>query len=200
MDWIFVELRDATDNTNIIESASAFLQRDGDIVNTDGVSLFEFSTTPDDYFISVKHRNHLGVMIANAKRLSPVATIVDFSKADNPITFGTNAQTDFGMPVNILGMWSGNVNSDDSLRFQGSGNDTNAIKDNVLADTGNTSNSNLHVFTGYNNGDVDLNGSIRFQGSGNDSNTIKDVVLSHPDNTTGTNLFLILAQLPVNEN
>ena len=196
VDWIFVELRDASDSSVVIEGKSGLLQRDGDLVGIDAVSPLQFASTPDDYFIAIKHRNHLGAMIADTKRLSPVATIVDFTDANNPITFGNNAQTNFGMPSNVLGLWAGNVNGDNTLRFQGSGNDTNAIKDNVLADAGNTSNSNLHVFTGYNNGDVDLNGSIRFQGSGNDSNTIKDVVLSHPDNTTGTNLFLILEQLP----
>jgi len=53
------------------------------------------------------------------------------------------------MPTNIIGLWAGNAGGDISVRYQGSGNDTNDLKDAVLADAGNTTTSNLHSFTAY---------------------------------------------------
>jgi len=199
VDWVFVELRDETDNTAILHSQSALLQRDGDVVATDGISSLSFNTTSGNYYVVIKHRNHLSIMSANAVTLSSSAAIVDFTNSASPITYGTNAQSSFGMQSGMLGMWAGNVGGDTSVRYQGSGNDTNSLKDAVLADIGNTTSSNLHSFTGYSKADVNLDGSSRYQGSGNDSNTVKDIMLAHPDNQSApSNLFIILEQLPEN--
>jgi len=199
VDWVWVELRDKNDNTSVLHGTSALLQRDGDIVDTDGASDLNINIVPDDYYVAIKHRNHLAIMSSNVISLSATAATVDFTNLANQITYGTNAQTTSGMQSGIIAMWSGNANGDTSLRYQGSGNDTNNIKDNVLADSGNTTNSNLHLFTGYDMADTDLNGEIRYQGSGNDTNNIKDAVLAHPDNQSSpSNLFIVLEQLPEN--
>ena len=99
VDWILVQLRDATDNTVVIESQSALLQRDGDIVAVDGTSNLSFTSAANNYFIALKHRNHLGVITSSAQTLSTTLTTVDFTDSANPITFGTDAQTTFGMPI-----------------------------------------------------------------------------------------------------
>jgi len=201
VDWVFVELRDVSDNTIIKSYQSALLQRDGNIVGTDGVSDLLFNKlTSNDFYIAIRHRNHLSIMSANSIVLSDITTtVLDFSDANNQITYGTNGQSTYGMPNGTVGMWAGNAGSDTAVRYQGSGNDTNTIKDNVLADTGNITNSNLHSYAGYDPADVNLDGTIRYQGSGNDSNTIKDAVLAHPNNQSSpSNLFLILEQLPEN--
>ena len=200
VDWVFVELRDVSDNTIIKSSQSALLQRDGHIVSIDGISDLLFNNlSSNDFYIAIRHRNHLSIMSANAITLSETTTVLDFTDANNQITYGTNAQSTYGMPNGIVGMWAGNAGADTSVRYQGSGNDTNTIKDNVLADAGNTTNSNLHSYTGYDPADVNLDGAIRYQGSGNDSNTIKDAILAHPNNQSSpSNLFLILEQLPEN--
>ncbi|PHS10600.1 MAG: hypothetical protein COA88_02315 [Kordia sp.] len=199
VDWVFVELRDETTNTTIVYSQSALLQRDGDVVGVDGISALTFDSVSRNFHITIKHRNHLGIMSSSAIALSSSPTTVDFTNSASQITYGSNAQTSFGIPSGVVAMYAGNVGGDISVRYQGSGNDTNTIKDQVLADVGNTTTSNLHLFTGYNMADVNLDGSIRYQGSGNDSNTIKDVILAHPDNQSSpSNLFLILEQLPEN--
>lgn len=65
VDWVLIELRDATDNTQIIAARSALLQRDGDVVSTDGQSPVKFNgINTGTYHVVVKHRNHLGVMTA----------------------------------------------------------------------------------------------------------------------------------------
>ncbi|MFD0963444.1 M43 family zinc metalloprotease [Pseudofulvibacter geojedonensis] len=197
VDWVFVELRDDVTNTTVVHSQSALLQRDGDVVGVDGTSAITFDSTSRDYYVAIKHRNHLGVMSSTAITLSSTPTTVDFTDANNQITNGTNAQTSFSMPTGVVAMWAGNVSGDTTVRYQGSGNDTNIIKDNVLAEAGNTTNSNLYSYTGYDAADVNLDGTIKYQGSGNDANTLKDVVLAHPNNQSSpSNLFMITEQLP----
>lgn len=61
VDWVLVQLRHETTNA-IIESQSAFIRKDGSIVDLDGISPVHFTQPADDYFIAVKHRNHLAVM------------------------------------------------------------------------------------------------------------------------------------------
>jgi len=56
------------------------LQRDGDIVNADGTSpLFFSGIAGGNYYVSIKHRNHLGVMSAAAQALAYAPTTVDFT-------------------------------------------------------------------------------------------------------------------------
>ncbi len=63
VDWVLVELRDKINPSTIISTRAALLQRDGDVVDTDGVSAVLFGDVPaDDYYVVVRHRNHLGVM------------------------------------------------------------------------------------------------------------------------------------------
>ena len=66
VDWVLVEFRDASDSSVILGSRSALLQRDGDVVNVDGVSPLAFNQVPGNYFIIIKHRNHLGLCLQTA--------------------------------------------------------------------------------------------------------------------------------------
>ncbi len=200
VDWIWVELRDATDPTIVIAGQSGILQRDGDLVDVsdDLITPLTFNdVAAGNYYVVVKHRNHLGIMTANPIALNQAATNLDLTDANNPITYGTNAQTNYGMPDGVVAMWAGNASSDNTVKYQGGSNDTTFIKDEVLNDVANTSSSNLYIFTGYSEGDVNMDGTIQYQGSGNDSNVIKDIILSHTDNLTSpSNLFIITGQLP----
>ena len=72
VDWVFVELRDALDNTVVVAARSAILQKDGDIVDLDGKSPVSFPglAVGTSYFIAVHHRNHLAIMTATAQALN----------------------------------------------------------------------------------------------------------------------------------
>ncbi len=71
VDWVLVELRDQSNAANIVATRAALLQRDGDVVDVDGVSPVHFpNITPDNYYVAVKHRNHLGVMTNMAVALT----------------------------------------------------------------------------------------------------------------------------------
>ncbi len=62
VDWVQVELRDENNSSTVLESQSAFVLQDGSVVDLDGISPVHFIQSSGNYFISVKHRNHLAVI------------------------------------------------------------------------------------------------------------------------------------------
>lgn len=64
VDWVLVQLRDENNSSTILESQSAYLLQDGSIVNLDGNTPVSFTQPTGNYYVVVKHRNHLYVMSA----------------------------------------------------------------------------------------------------------------------------------------
>ncbi len=65
IDWVVIEVRDATTPTSVVATRAALLQADGDVVDVDGVSPVAFpAITTGNYHVAVRHRNHLGAMTA----------------------------------------------------------------------------------------------------------------------------------------
>ena len=64
VDWVFLELRSGLDPSIVLATRSALIQRDGDIVDVDGISpvRFDYEVEGYDFHLVVRHRNHLGVM------------------------------------------------------------------------------------------------------------------------------------------
>lgn len=198
VDWVWIELRDATDNTFVIVGQSALLQRDGDVVATDGTSALSLDTSDDNYYVSVQHRNHLGILSTSSIALSEAtATTVDFTNGSTT-TLGSNAQTDFGMPSGITGMWTGNVNDDTIVQYSGTTPDTPAILSEVLNDPGNFLNFPTFTISGYNNNDVNMDGNTQYSGTNPDSPLILQNVLAHPGNFLNFSTYQIIEQLPEN--
>ena len=71
VDWVLVQLRDKNNSSTILFSKSAFVLKNGSVVEKDGVSPLNFPVVADNYFVSVKHRNHLSVMSSAALPLTP---------------------------------------------------------------------------------------------------------------------------------
>lgn len=166
-------------------------------MSIDGLTAISYLIPFDDFYVAIKHRSHLGVITATAVALTSTNSPIDFTNTSAAITFGTHAQSIMTM-LNVFALWAGNANADTDVRYQGASNDTNSIKDDVLAEPGNSGASNLFSYQLYNAVDVNMDGTIRYQGASNDSNSIKDIILSHPDNTGASNLFTIFEQLPEN--
>jgi hypothetical protein len=181
VDWVRVELRASGAPATVVATHHALLQRDGDVVSaSDGVSTIGIRVPAGNYHVVVRHRNHLGAMMANALALTTASTVVDFSSPANA-TYGTAALKTVGA-VNML--WQGNVVRDGSLRFNGAGND----RDPILVRVGSTTPNN--VLPGYWVEDVNLNGSVQYTGAGND----RDPILINVGSTTPNNVRL--EQLP----
>ncbi|WP_299887620.1 endonuclease [uncultured Lacinutrix sp.] len=208
VDWVLVQLRDANNNTSIIESQSALLQRDGNIVAIDGVSELSFSSPPTDYFITVKHRNHLGIMTIGAVTLSNTILVVDFTDNSTPITNGTDAQTSFGMPNGILAMWAGDSNSDGRLNYSGALSDVPGIRSQVFNDPNNSVFGGPPVASypssGYNSTDIDMDGVTVYSGASSDVLHVRNNIFNNPSNSVfggpPTSTYVFIQQLPEGAN
>jgi hypothetical protein len=215
VDWVFVELRESLDPTNILDTRSALLQRDGDIVEVDGTSAITFNQVKSgSYYVSIQHRNHLGVMSKAPIEMTDVATIVDFR---DPLTH----TFDFGIatlpapPINQaqvvvnqgVAMWAGNaLFKDNSLLgigkgviYQGTENDLNKIYQLITGASGNTFGRLNFILRSYNVGDINMNGETIYQGSGNDVEFIyQNITKNHPGNILLPKQanFIIKEQIP----
>ena len=91
VDWVFVELRDPSDIKNVVATSSALIQRDGDVVSVKGDSILHFTNTRvGNYFVSIRHRNHLGMVTLNTESFTPFSIpFVDFTFSFTPVV-GSN--------------------------------------------------------------------------------------------------------------
>ncbi len=181
VDWVMIELRDTSNSSTVLETQSALIQRDGDIVSTDGTSALCFSSpVSDSVYVSVRHRNHFGIMAANPIQLTSSGKSLDFSTVS---LFGTNAAAS---QSGVNAMWVGDVNYDESILYEGSGNDVTEILNIVLAAPGNTflGGSQGFNYSGvYSMSDINMDGDVKYEGTDNDVTEILNVILSHPSNT-----------------
>jgi hypothetical protein len=63
-DWVLIELRNGTDASSTIAKRAALLNKYGKVVGLDGVSPPRFGLPPGNYYVVIRHRNHLDVMSA----------------------------------------------------------------------------------------------------------------------------------------
>jgi hypothetical protein len=179
VDWVFVELR-TPGSSQVLETRSALIRRDGHVVDVDGHSPVVFRGRPSaSYYFDVRHRNHLGVKTAELVTLynAPVL-IYDFSAGQNAAVDGVQANLNPG----VWGMYGGNANSNRSVRYSGPLNDQNTLLNGCLG--GNKSQVINNV---YDNCDLNLNGVVRYQGTLNDHDFLLNTVL-------GTNKAQVILQ------
>ena len=175
VDWVVLELRDAANSANVLATRSALLQRDGDIVSTDGASAVGFALGSGNYFVCVRHRNHLGVMTAAPVALGAAPTSLDLSTAT---LFGTEPRKSVtgAFPRQVL--WAGDVSFNGQLKYVGDSND----RDPILLRIGGT--TPTATATGYFIEDINLDGSVKYVGSDND----RDPILQNVGGTVPTNI------------
>ena len=206
VDWVFVELRDSADSSVVIATRSALLQRDGDVVDVDGVSPLVFSSvSATSYFVSINHRNHLGVMTENALPLSSLPTTVDFtdpSIALFHLTANADGLEQFqvpdsgGNPTGIQALWAGDVAADGTVVFSGQDNDVDDLFESIDLAPGNIFDSTNFVLLGYHQGDANMNGAAVYAGQNNDTDFIFANIDLHPNNIFSSTNFSIIEQLP----
>lgn len=189
VDWIHVQIRSMQDSTTIIASRSGLLQRDGDVVDLDGVSNLYFSNlTATKFYVVVKHRMHLGVM----SKLMSQGQAVDFTNPQTP-TYDlgpiSNELNYTGMSQNATAMngykalWAGDLNGDGTIKFTGGNDDTSIIFLDVVTHADNP--NFLTTFNntiGYYNSDIDMNGKSKYTNPSDDGSYIYGQILSYPLN------------------
>ena len=137
-------------------------------MDVDGVSNVVFPDAYiDQYYLMVKHRNHLGAMTLNAIDYTGGPVSTDFSSA-SLLTFGTTTTSARKeLEPGVWGLLAGNTNlkangSSFQVVFNGSNRDPLPILNLVGATTP------LNVVNGYYLEDVNLNGQVKYSGSNND--------------------------------
>jgi hypothetical protein len=114
---VLVELRIGTASGTTVGKRAAFLKRDGTVVDADGSSPVSFpGLSPGNYYVVIRHRNHLAIMTASAISLSSSSALYDFTTSQSQ-AYGSSPMKDLG--GGIYGMFtadtdgSGTVNATD---------------------------------------------------------------------------------------
>ncbi len=179
VDFVFLELRNTTvsPGNTVLQTRSALIQRDGDIVDIDGVSPVTFNNVVSaNYVIAVRHRNHLGLS-TDPSTFKPAlgetkstAGLVDFTTQTDANLYGPSSAYAVSGGKNLL--WGGNANSNNNVKYTGPSNDKGYILSTIL---GGNSTSTV---TGYNQGDLNFNGVVKYTGPGNDKGFLLSTVLN----------------------
>ena len=174
VDHVLLEVRDAIDPSNILFSRYCFLQRDGDVVPSPPGTTCAMNAPPGNYYVAIRHRNHLAVMTASPIFLGQQPEVVDLSQSTSAL-YGTN-------PAAVIGtrkaMWAGDTGGDNVITYTGVNND----RDKILIAVGST-NPNGSV-DGYLMQDINLDGTVRYTGANND----RDAILISVGGTTPNNV------------
>lgn len=173
VDWVMIELRSKDDASQIVATRSALVQRDGDVVDVDGESPVQFNVPVAQYFVAIRHRNHLGAMTGGTHQISVAPLSLD-------LTDGSVAMWGVEPLKNESGTylyWAGNAKSDTKLLYTGSDND----RDKILVRIGGA--VPTATASGYYNEDVIMDGIVKYTGANND----RDPILSNIGGAVPTN-------------
>jgi hypothetical protein len=173
VDWIFVQLHDGNTGA-VLNTRAALLQRDGDVVDTDGTSPVNMAGNPiGNYYISIRHRNHLGVRsLANIALAKTTTTNYNFTTAQTQAYPGAVSNTPMAVTGTVFSLWGGNANSNTNTKYSGPSNDENFLINTTLG-----GNKGL-IVNGYNNADLNLNGQVKYSGPGNDESVLLNTILT----------------------
>ncbi len=175
VDWVILELRHPDDGAIRIATRYVLVQRDGDVVDLDGVSPVRFPVPMGNYRLAALHRNHKGVVTAAGAPLD--GAFVDFTDPSTAVAFGTSARALLG-PVS--GLINGDVTFNDVVSYLGLAND----RDPILLAIGGSVPTNV-VSGIYATTDVNMDGTIKYIGEQND----RDPILAAIGGTVPTNVL-----------
>lgn len=194
VDWVFIEFRSTIQPAMVLYTRSALIQRDGDIVDIDGLSPITMDMLTGNYYIAIRHRNHLGVMTQQPQTIIANGFIaLDFTNIETS-TWGLHAQVEI---ENQQLMWAGNTNLDEDDIFQGERNDLDPIFFEVIQSARNPSfDVNFILSDFYSIADTDMDGDVIFQGANNDLQSAFFNILQHPLNQNRSIQFILTQQLP----
>ncbi len=140
VDWIFIALSASNDPTMVLHARSGLLLRDGSVVDIDGLSPLKFEgASAGDYYITIHHRNHLGIITQNAVSLQ--------EETVNSLDFTSTA-------LNILGSNPRKNENGSYLLWSGDATGDGATNASDRSETWNNRNT-----TGYQLSDLNLDGN-----------------------------------------
>lgn len=200
VDWVFVEIRDESNPETVIKTASALIQRDGNIIASNGGALI-ISDLPERFYIAVKHRNHFGAMGAQSLLVTNGQVTLNFTTLADEDIFslpGYTSQVSMITVGGVKALYTGNASFDAQIKYDGAANDRQFAASQVLSHSGNLSGVlNFSNATGYLSGDINMDGKVLYDGANNDRQIILGTIISYPLNSNGLNNYNgMFEQLP----
>ncbi|MEO1258231.1 MAG: Ig-like domain-containing protein [Bacteroidota bacterium] len=195
VDWMLLEIRDP-ESAEILEYATVAMERDGDIVSEDGEEIINFpSLIEGDYLVSIRHRNHLPIVLDVPMFLSILnPPLVDFTDPGIPVRGGDVGGNESS---GVRKAWGGDFNGDDQVIYQGPDNDVFYLFSRVLSDVGNTDFLANYIVADYDQHDFNLDGKVIYQGPNNDrASLLYFTVLAHAGNSNFLANYIVKGELP----
>jgi hypothetical protein len=159
VDWVLVELR--SDDTTVAAKRAAFIRKDGQLVDLNGISKIAFKDIPSgNYHTVIYHRNHLPLMSSEKLLITNKSDLTDLTNQSNISSITPSSDLGGG----VFGMYAGDTNGSSIITFSDA---TCIIQNNTRIN--------------YNIADVNLSGIVTFA----------DVTSVINNNTKATNLKII---------
>jgi hypothetical protein len=207
VDWVFVELRNKSNKASVSATRAGLIQRDGDIVDVDGVSCLSFpGVAIDSYYVAVRHRSHLGTMTKYAQSAANLQSLVNLTVTSTPLfdkgTVGFNNFSGLSQKAGVKGtyraMWQGDFNADGKVKYDNPNDDLATMLFDVLLHPNNTNGAtNFDFAYGYRQGDYNMNSKVKFDNPDDDNAMLLFQELLYPININGaTNFDFLIQQLP----
>ncbi len=116
VDWVLVELRAVNDLSTVLYTTSGLVQRDGDLVDFDGVSLVAIDyPLPNTFHIFIQHKNHLPAMSASPITLVGSTATFDFTTQNTYQGSGVGQKE---LSPGVWGLYTGNSSGDQDINGQ----------------------------------------------------------------------------------
>lgn len=179
VDWVVLEIRDAVSGAAALSTRFVLVQRDGDIVEPDGVSPVRFPVAYGFYRLAVLHRNHMGVVTQAPSYLE--TTNVDFTSPVLDVYGGSDARR---LLSGVMLLRSGDSTFNDEIKYVGESND----RDPVLVAIGGSIPTT--VIQGYFTEDINMDGVVRYVGEGNDRDPVLTTIGGSNPNAVRANTYL----------
>ncbi len=167
VDWVRLELRAAANPAQLLATRQALVLQNGSVISASGSALNLFNVLHGNYYVAVRHRNHLGAMTS-----TPITVPSPNGGIWNYLFTIPGFQCYGSTPRNVQGsvalLWPGEVTLDHQVKYVGNGND----RDPILTAIGGSSPTNI-LSGQYRQEDVNLDGVIKYIGAEND----RDIIL-----------------------
>ena len=189
IDWLLLELRSASNPTLVLAQKAVGLQADGDLmdVQTGSTTLAFLNLSAGAYYVSLRHRNHLGVVSSSALSLSFTRSLIDFSQ---PLFAVAGQHSRYLYKTKAL-LWAGDLNQDKKIIAHGLGSDNTLLISAVLSASENKAFNTSYRLNGYAATDLNLDGETLAVGPNNDSRLIYTNILSYPANTSFAGNYIL---------
>ncbi|TDH20811.1 hypothetical protein EXU57_20665 [Segetibacter sp. 3557_3] len=174
IDWVLIEIRTASNPLTVVARKAALLKQDGTIISSDSAATkitFE-GIAPGSYYVSIRHRNHLGIRSAVLVDFSDGKGFYDFTQSGTACFQNLN-YTATVQKGNVWLMRGGNANANSNVKFNGPANDQDRIQNVKMGGS-----ISLVLSNQYSLEDINLDGKVKANGPGNDTDFLLNGILN----------------------